>query len=305
MHERYISYSYPGEGVVNINQKHSASVENYPKNHKYDEEKYGDDDVFEEGFKDMGIPELIYFIVEGVADVGASELSSENFRADVVSEFLLIVFLEFLPNGEVYSEGDCQEDAFGLVGSEEDDSAEYGLEDEYDGVGCYYYDKVDYEIDLEGNLQTHVVAEVVPDNVCFCEEGGYRPAVSDVLAINTAFHLLGASLSLQLEVVGEGQDIEAHICKDVEFEFGFECEEGQFYFFHLEEEVEFAIGGYLLGFVEEDGLESLEISCSSVLLAGNQKLLKHFWGLNSAKAVVVRQSLHAIIELFPLLIVVI
>ena len=144
----------------------------------------------------MGIPELVYFIVEGVADVGASELASENFRADVVSEFLLIVFLEFLPNGEIYSEGDGQEDAFGLVGSEEDDSAEYGLEDEYDGVGCYYYDKVDYEIDLEGNLKTHVVAEVVPYYVGFCEEGGYRPAVSDILAIDTAFHLLCTSLSL-------------------------------------------------------------------------------------------------------------
>ena len=195
------------------------------------------------------------------------------------------MFLKFLPNGEIYSERDGQEDTFGLIGCEEDGAAEDGFKYEHEGVGGYYCDEVVNEVYFKGNLKAHVVAEVVSDDVGFGEEGPDRPAVPDILAIHSAFDLVVASLSFELEVVGEGQDIEAHICEDVEFEFGFEGKEGQFNFFHLEEEIKFAIGGYFLRFVEQNGLESLEISCSSVFLAGNQKLLKHFWGLYSAKTV--------------------
>ena len=173
-----------------------------------------------------------------------------------------------------------------MVGCEEDDTAEDGFKYKHEGIGGYYCYKVVNEVYFEGNLKAYVVTEVVSDDVGFSEEGPDWPAVSDILAINPTFHLVIASLSLELEVIGESQDIEAHICEDVEFEFRFEGEEGQFYFFHLEEEIKFAIWGYFLRFVQEDGFESLEVSCSSIFLAGNQKLLKHFRGLYSTKTII-------------------
>ena len=42
MYKRYIPYSRCWEGIVYINQKHSASVEHCSKDHKYYEEEYGD-----------------------------------------------------------------------------------------------------------------------------------------------------------------------------------------------------------------------------------------------------------------------